>query len=180
MIVTENSSPDNTKGEEEQDIVKDVPQVQLDLGEVSPLSYDQEHMGETRTNVQHTKVKANSNWVRNLNFLNISVSREATKDDQSVEMAPTHLVGGGLDPLDMAGPVHGANENVDIAERESLAEDDGLGILSRTDSEAEKSPVSESQEIRAQVTEPAAHKIATINSDADIRNGQKVEGIISS
>ena len=115
LIVTKNPSPENTKREEEQDIVKDVPQVQLELGEVC----DQEHMGETGSNVQQTKVEAN--WVRNLNFLNISVSRQATKDDHSVEMAPTHLVGGGLDQLDMADPVHGANENVeklsDIAER---------------------------------------------------------------
>ena len=65
MIVTENFPPDNTKGEEEQDIVKDVPQVQLDLGEVSPLSCDQEHMGETGSNVQKAEA---SYWVRILKF----------------------------------------------------------------------------------------------------------------
>ena len=58
-IVTKNPSPDNTKGEEGEDIVKDVPQIQLDLGEVSPLSCDQEYMGETKMEVK---------WVRNLNF----------------------------------------------------------------------------------------------------------------
>ena len=80
MIVTENFPPDNTKGEEEQDIVKDVPQVQLDLGEVSPLSCDQEHLGVTGSNVQ-TKVEAK--WVRNLNFnFKNSDSRKPTQDDR--------------------------------------------------------------------------------------------------
>ena len=69
------------------------------------------------------------------------------------------------------------------AQKDFTAEDEGLET--RAEFEADSSPVSkeaESQKIRAQVTEPAAHKpkIATIDSDADIRVGQKVAGNISS
>ena len=42
-----NPNHDNNKGEREEDIVKDIPQVQLDLGESSPLSCDQDNMGKT-------------------------------------------------------------------------------------------------------------------------------------
>ena len=69
------------------------------------------------------------------------------------------------------------------AQKDFTAEDEGLET--RAEFEADSSPVSkeaESQKIRAQVTEPAAHKpkTATIDSDADIRVGQKVAGNISS
>ena len=118
-----------------QDIVKDVPQVQLDLREVSLLSYDQEHMGETGYNVQQTGEEAN--WVRNLNFLKFPVSRHATKNNHSVEMAPIHLLGGGQDQLDKTGPFHGAKEKLEKLS-DTDAEDDDLGIKTRTESETEQ------------------------------------------
>ena len=78
--------------------------------------------------------------MRNLNSnLKFSNSRQ---DDHSVKMAPTHLVGGGQDLLDSAGPFLGAQDNVEkLSEKDSLAEGEGL-VNSRNEPEADKFPVS--------------------------------------
>ena len=130
------------------------------------------------------------------------------KDDHSEKLAPTHLVGGGQDLLDMAGPFLAISKmekfpNTSEVERCEYSSHEpevrepkpataywDLGGAEQEEAftppaEADRFPVSEeaerSQEIRAQVKTPAAHntKIMTKVSDADIRVGQKENAIIS-